>query len=74
MALALKIAEGEICREEFGDYPVLLLDDVLSELDASRRSYLLGEIDSKQVIMTCCESVFDKDASVIKVKNGRYIQ
>ncbi|MBQ8141223.1 MAG: DNA replication/repair protein RecF [Clostridia bacterium] len=74
LALSLKIAEGEICRDEFGDYPVLLLDDVLSELDASRRGYLISEMDSKQVIMTCCESVFNKDASIIKVENGRYIR
>ena len=37
LALALKLAEGELCRADCGEYPVLLLDDVLSELDAGRR-------------------------------------
>ena len=55
MALALKLSEGEICREEFGDYPVFLLDDVLSELDATRREYLVTKIRDKQVIITTCE-------------------
>ena len=55
LALALKLAEGEICREEFGDYPVFLFDDVLSELDQSRRDYLLHKIKEKQVILTSCE-------------------
>ena len=72
LALALKIAEGDICCEEFGDYPSLLLDDVLSELDASRREYLIDRIDSKQVIMTSCESVLDNNAKKIRVENGKY--
>ncbi len=72
LALALKIAEGDICCEEFGDYPSLLLDDVLSELDSSRREYLINKIESKQVIMTSCESVFDNNAKKINVRNGKY--
>ena len=72
LALALKIAEGDICCEEFGDYPSLLLDDVLSELDASRREYLIKKIDSKQVIMTSCEEIIDDGAKKIKVENGVY--
>ena len=55
LALAMKLAEGEICREEFGDYPVFLFDDVLSELDASRRDYLINRMKDKQVIITTCE-------------------
>ena len=72
LALALKIAEGDICCEEFGDYPSLLLDDVLSELDASRREYLINKIESKQVIMTSCEEIIDDGAKKIKVENGVY--
>ncbi len=72
LALALKIAEGDICCEEFGDYPVLLLDDVLSELDASRREYLINKIVSKQVIMTSCEPLIEGGAKRINVQNGRY--
>ncbi len=75
LALALKLAEGEITKEEFGDDPVLLLDDVLSELDGSRREYLVHKIKDKQVILTGCEptllSELD-DVHRILVKNGSY--
>lgn len=72
LALALKLAEGEISRKETGEYPVFLLDDVLSELDFKRRSYLIEEIKGKQVIMTTCEirdEVYD-GANIIHVKDG----
>ncbi len=75
LALAMKLAEGEICREEFGDYPVFLFDDVLSELDLSRRDYLINRMNGKQVIITTCEPEYlasVKDVVKIKVKNGRY--
>lgn len=75
LALALKLAEGEICREEFGDYPVFLFDDVLSELDSSRRDYLINKMAQKQVILTSCEVDFLSKvtgAKQITVKNGRY--
>ena len=72
LALALKIAEGDICCEEFGDYPTLLLDDVLSELDATRREYLIDKIKSKQVIMTTCEEFDGHHARKIYVSCGRY--
>ncbi len=74
LALALKIAEGEICREEFGDHPVLLLDDVLSELDGSRREYLIGKLTDHQVIMTSCENISYEGAKRIRVENGRYTE
>ena len=72
LALAMKLAEGDICSEEFGDYPSMLLDDVLSELDASRREYLLHKIKSKQVIMTSCEDIQGDGAKKIRVENGVY--
>ncbi len=72
LALALKLAEGEMCREDCGEYPVFLLDDVLSELDAGRRDYLLHKIEGKQVIMTTCESVDRDTEHVIRVENGRF--
>ena len=74
LSLALKIAEGDICAEEFGDYPVLLLDDVLSELDSERRSYLTERLTDKQVIMTCCESSIEGDMKLIRVEGGRYFE
>ncbi len=73
VALAMKMAEGEISRE-MGDkeYPVFLFDDVLSELDASRRTFLLDEIRDRQVIMTSCESGLVGGSNIVLVKNGTY--
>ncbi|HAS91750.1 MAG TPA: DNA replication/repair protein RecF [Clostridiales bacterium] len=50
--LALKLAEIEIIKEETGEYPILLLDDVLSELDNKRKSYLIEHIKNIQTIIT----------------------
>jgi len=72
LSLALKLAEGEICFDEYGDHPVYLFDDVLSELDVHRRRFLLERIRDKQVIMTCCENHELRGASVITVSGGRY--
>ena len=52
-ALSLKLSEIEIVKKKTGDIPVLLLDDVLSELDRSRQNYLLESIDGVQTIITC---------------------
>lgn len=54
-ALSLKLAERELHREDTGQWPVLLLDDVLSELDARRQDYVLGHIGGGQVFITSCE-------------------
>lgn len=75
LALALKLAEGEICKEEFGDYPVFLFDDVLSELDDTRRNYMIRFAKGKQVIITTCEMKvvegLDADKKILVV-NGTY--
>lgn len=52
-ALSLKLAEIELVKEVINDTPVLLLDDVLSELDRNRQNYLLDSIDNIQTIITC---------------------
>ena len=54
-ALALKLAEREIMGETIGEMPVLLLDDVLSELDPKRQEFVLSRIGGGQVFITCCE-------------------
>ena len=54
-ALALKLAEREIYKSAAGEYPVLLLDDVLSELDPRRQEFVLNRIAGGQVFITCCE-------------------
>ena len=70
--LALKLAEGEVCRDETGEYPVFLFDDVMSELDETRRGYVLRETGERQVILTACESGgFDPRAvNMIGVSDG----
>ena len=54
-ALALKLAQLLLFREETGEMPVLLLDDVMSELDMRRRTRLLGEIGDAQTFVTCTD-------------------
>ena len=54
-ALVLKLAERELLREDCGEHPVLLLDDVLSELDKRRQDFVLNRIRAGQVLITCCE-------------------
>ena len=54
-ALSLKLAERDMFFDDSGEYPVLLLDDVLSELDAKRQDFVLNRIENGQVLITCCE-------------------
>ena len=53
--LALKLAQADMIFEDTGEYPVLLLDDIMSELDSERRAYLAAKIKNKQVIITCTD-------------------
>ena len=54
-ALSMKLAEREIFLAEMGEYPILLLDDVLSELDVKRQEFVLNRIGGGQTLITCCE-------------------
>ena len=54
-ALSLKLAERDIFSDDFGEPPVLILDDVLSELDAKRQEFVLNRIGGGQTLITCCE-------------------
>lgn len=77
IALAMKLAEGEIARERSGEMPVFLFDDVLSELDSERKNYILSKLSDRQVIITsCAESDFDKfianASQKIYVENGTF--
>ena len=54
-ALSMKLAEREIYKNATEEYPVLLLDDVLSELDPRRQEFVLNRIAGGQVFITCCE-------------------
>lgn len=54
-ALSLKLAQREISMQETNEIPVLLLDDVLSELDSRRQAFVLNHIQGGQIFITCCE-------------------
>ena len=72
-ALSLKLAELEIFKSNLGEYPVLLLDDVLSELDENRREKLLKIINNFQTILTCTEYNLNLPANVLKISNGKVV-
>ena len=73
-ALSVKLAEREILLKETGEYPVLLLDDVLSELDQRRQEFVLNRIGGGQTLITCCEDEgisLRTGGRVLFVQNGR---
>ena len=55
-ALALKLAEAYVIKNVSGEYPVILLDDVMSELDSGRQNLLLEYLKNWQVFITCCDT------------------
>ncbi len=70
-AISLKLAQRELMRRESGEEPVLLLDDVLSELDAGRQDFVLNQIREGQVFITCCEpGRFTKLGKTIEIFAG----
>ena len=73
VALVQKIAEVYLIYEEIGEYPVLLLDDIMSELDEERQSYIISKIKDMQIIITCtdAEKFKNLDAKEIKIQEGR---
>ena len=73
-AISLKLAQRELMAASFGEQPVLLLDDVLSELDARRQDFVLNRITQGQVFITCCEpGRFTKLGKTIEVCKGTVI-
>jgi len=71
-ALSLKLACRELFREDTGEWPVLLLDDVLSELDERRQRFVLERINGGQVFISCCEddSRLTGNGKRFRVRNG----
>ncbi len=71
-AISLKLAQREMMGREWGEEPVLLLDDVLSELDQSRQDFVLNQIVTGQVFITCCEpGRFTRLGKTIEIQNGK---
>jgi DNA replication and repair protein RecF len=75
-ALSLRLAEADVLREEIGEWPVVLLDDVLADLDASRQALLLREVAGPQVLLTHTE--FPPSAElpvrVLTVRSGTLVE
>ena len=70
-AISLKLAQRELMGREWGEAPVLLLDDVLSELAPGRQDFVLNQIISGQVFITCCEpGRFTKLGKTIEIRKG----
>lgn len=68
-ALSLKLAERELFRADTGEIPVLLLDDVLSELDSMRQEFVLNHIREGQIVITCCD-----ESSVSCLSEGKLLR
>lgn len=74
VVLTLKMAHLEMIRQYSGENPILLLDDILSELDLSRQKYLLDKIEGRQVIITCTnrEGILDSEnKKFFHIKSGK---
>lgn len=77
--LTIKFASLKIIKDIIGEYPVLLLDDVLSELDKDRQKYILSSIDKIQTFITCTEiddikKYIKKENQLFKVNNGTIVR
>ena len=75
IAISLKLAEAKMIYERSDDYPIMILDDILSELDAYRRGFIINHIDKLQTFITSCNiSDIDNisDGKVWKVEKGTF--
>ena len=76
VALSMKIAQSEYINDTKGEYPILLLDDIMSELDIKRRMYLSEQIRDKQVLITSTDIDINADATdtrLFKIDKGAVI-
>jgi len=71
--LSLKMAELEVINDEIGEYPILLLDDFMSELDQERITNFLKSINNIQVIITCTEKIDLENSTNFYVNNGEIL-
>ncbi len=76
VALSLKLAGAEVINEISGEYPVCLLDDVMSELDVTRQNYILNHIRDWQSFITCCDPSNVqrlRDGKIIEIRDGAVV-
>ncbi len=67
IVLSLKLIEAELIYKLYNDRPIILLDDVLSELDETRRKFLMSHINQNQIIMTSTEKLSVAPIKIIKI-------
>lgn len=70
-ALSMKLAQAYILYEETGEMPVILLDDVLSELDRPRREFIISKLKDMQIFITCCEPLGKLNGKKFEMSGGR---
>ncbi|MBQ4155148.1 MAG: DNA replication/repair protein RecF [Clostridia bacterium] len=76
VALSLKLSEAMVLKEITGEYPIALLDDVMSELDKGRQDFILNHIKNWQVFITCCDPAnIDglKEGKIFKMQGGKLV-
>ncbi len=78
VVLVEKLAEARLIKNETGETPLLLLDDIMSELDRKRQAFVLGNISGMQIIITCTdiddmtEAITD-DSNIVHIDNGSIV-
>ncbi|MDR2570067.1 MAG: DNA replication/repair protein RecF [Oscillospiraceae bacterium] len=75
-SVSIKLAERDIHYDDRNEYPVLLLDDVLSELDLNRQNFILDKIKHGQVFITCCDDTVvseNHSGKTLRIENGRLV-
>ena len=75
VCLTLKLSEAKVLKKITGEYPIALLDDVMSELDKSRQDFILNHIKDWQVFITCCDPSNIKgikEGTVFQMEGGKF--
>lgn len=75
--ITLKLSEAGLLKKITGENPIILLDDVMSELDEKRQDYILNHVKNMQVFITCCDvtnTIRLKKGNIFKIKNGEIIE
>ena len=73
-AISVKLAQRELMRRDSGEEPLLLLDDVLSELDVGRQDFVLNHLRDGQVFITCCETDrLTRLGQVLRIEDGEIL-
>ena len=76
-ALTLKLSEAALLKRITGEHPVVLLDDVMSELDSKRQDYIFNRVKDQQVFITCCDplsTVRMESGKIFHISQGRLVE